>query len=175
MVLVVDMQERLAAAMAEETRAATVGQATSLLQAAGQLSIPVLATQQYPRGLGSTVAEVARALPETARVFDKTAFSCCGAAGLDEALAGQDRPQVIMAGMEAHVCVLQTALELHDQGYAVFVAEDAVCSRHASHHANAMHRLRQSGVVVTNMESVLFEWVRDARHEHFKAISRLMR
>ena len=85
------------------------------------------------------------------------------------------RKQIILAGMEAHVCVLQTALELHATGLQIFVVEDAVCSRRMKNKINALARLRQAGVIVTNTESVLFEWLRDAGHEHFKTISALIR
>ena len=91
------------------------------------------------------------------------------------ALQHSRRNQIILAGMEAHVCVLQTALDLHATGMQVFVVEDAVCSRRMRNKTNALARLRQAGVIVTNAESLLFEWLRDARHEHFKKISELIR
>ena len=83
--------------------------------------------------------------------------------------------QVIVTGIEAHVCVLQTALELHSQGKTVFVVEDAVCSRDEANRQNGLARLRQAGVIVTNTESVLFEWLRDARHEKFKEVTSLIK
>jgi isochorismate hydrolase len=114
------------------------------------------------------VAEVAAKLPASAVRIEKTAFSACGALPLT-------RPQAVLAGMEAHVCVLQTALEMAAAGREVFVVADAVCSRTEANHANALARLRAAGVVVTNMESVLFEWLRDASHEQFRGISKLIR
>jgi nicotinamidase-related amidase len=86
-----------------------------------------------------------------------------------------DRPQVVLAGMETHVCILQTALELAAFGREVFVVEDAVCSRTEANRANAFERMRAAGVVLTNMESVLFEWLRDSTHEQFRTISKMIR
>jgi nicotinamidase-related amidase len=164
--VLIDIQERLAAAM--PARDAVVRAAGILSEAAARLGIPVVATEQYPQGLGSTVAELAGKLPADAKRIEKTSFSACGALPLG-------RPQVILAGMEAHVCVLQTALELAAAGREVFVVSDAICSRTEANRANALARLEKSGVVVTNTESVLFEWLRDASHEQFRPISKLIR
>ncbi len=161
--VVIDIQERLAAAMPPETLAAVIRNTRILMQAAELLGIPVLVTEQYPKGLGHTVAD----LPAAGTRIEKTRFSC-------GALDVIGRSQLILAGMEAHVCVLQSALELQATHH-VFVAADAVCSRRAENRENALKRMRAAGVTVTNTESVVFEWLRDARHEHFKAISALVR
>jgi hypothetical protein len=137
-----------------------------LIDSAALLSVPVVVTEQYTKGLGPTVA--ALAAPGSVR-FEKTCFSSAAAP------LHPERPQVALAGMEAHVCVLQSALELRAAGRDVFVVEDACCSRAAANHANAMRRLAAAGVIVANTESLLFEWMRDARHEHFKAISAMLR
>jgi nicotinamidase-related amidase len=163
--VVIDIQERLASAMAARER--VVRAAAFLLDAATRLEIPILVTEQYPRGLGATVAELAAKLPEGCARREKTAFSA-------RAVLPLARPQVVIAGMEAHVCVLQTALELAGAGYEVFVAEDAVCSRSEDNCRNALERLRASGVVVTNAESVVFEWLRDASHPQFRALSKMI-
>lgn len=173
--VIIDVQDRLAAAMNPAVRTDVMRNIRILLEAASRLGIPVLATEQYPKGLGPTAAHVAEMLPGGTPRFEKTCFSCAGMAAFSSALQESGRMQVILAGMEAHVCVLQSALELRAFRQAVFVVEDACCSRNREHHANAMHRLRAAGVVVTNTESVVFEWLRDARHEHFKAISALVR
>ncbi len=164
--VVIDLQERLAAAM--PSRESVVRAAGILLDAAACLDIPVLFTEQYPKGLGSTVAEVAIKLPKGSTRIEKTAFSASAALPLT-------RPQVVLAGMEAHVCVLQTAIELAAAGREVFVVADAVCSRAEANYSNALARLRAAGVVVTNTESVLFEWLHDAAHEQFRTISKLIR
>lgn len=173
--VIIDVQERLAAAMSPGVRAGVMRNVSILLKAATLLGVPTLVTEQYPKGLGPTVAPVAEMLPGGTRRFEKTCFSCAGAASFSAALDESGRTQVILAGMEAHVCVLQSALELCAVRQGVFVIEDACCSRNREHHANAMHRLRAAGAVVANTESVVFEWLRDARHEQFKAISALLR
>jgi nicotinamidase-related amidase len=173
--VIVDLQERLAAAMVPVARTGVIRNARILLQAATRLGIPVLVTEQYPKGLGPTAAQIIEMLPEGTPRLEKTGFSCAGTEPFSTALEASGRTQVILAGMEAHVCVLQSALELRSVRQAVFVVEDACCSRNQEHHANAMHRLRAAGVIVTNTESVVFEWLRDARHEHFKAISARLR
>lgn len=173
--LVVDIQTRLAAAMEAGALETVLRNASVLLQGASALGLPVLATEQYPQGLGSTHETIKAHLPAQARVFDKTAFSCCAAAGLLDAAHASGRQQVVLAGMEAHVCVLQTAVDLHASGWQVHVVEDAVCSRREPNKRNALARLQQAGVVVTNTESVLFEWLRDARHPEFKRIAALVK
>jgi len=164
--VIIDIQERLAAVMPE--RDAVLRNTALLLEAASRLSVPVMLTEQYPKGLGPTVPDLAAKLPADATRIEKTAFSACGALPLA-------RPQVVLAGMEAHVCVLQTALELAAAGREVFVVADAVCSRTPANYANALDRLRASGIVLTNTESVVFEWLRDAAHEQFRALSKLIR
>jgi nicotinamidase-related amidase len=173
--VVVDVQERLAAAMAPEARARVERNVATLLDAAARLSVPVIVTEQYPKGLGPTSAGLLAALPEGTPRLEKTCFACTGAAEFREAVARTRRSQVVLVGMEAHVCVLQSALELRAEPEEVFVVEDATCSRSAENHGNAMARMRAAGVVVTNTESVVFEWLRDARHEHFKALSARLR
>jgi nicotinamidase-related amidase len=172
---VVDIQRRLATAMEEEERARVIRSAAILIQAAGLLGVPLIATEQYPKGLGPTEEGVAWHFPEELAVVEKSCFACTGEARFRDILRANQRRQVVLAGMETHVCVLQTALELRAEGYAVFVVEDGVCSRSGVNHRNALERMREAGVVITNTESVLFEWLRDARHEHFKHISALIK
>ena len=164
--VVIDIQERLAAVM--PARESVIRAAGILLEAAARLGVPVLVTEQYPRGLGATVPELAAKLPEGATRIEKTTFSACAALPLT-------RPQVVLAGMEAHVCVLQTALELAAAGREVFLVGDAVCSRTEANYFNALARAQAAGVIVTNAESVVFEWLRDAAHEHFRVLSKLIR
>jgi len=164
--VLIDVQERLAAVMPD--RESVLRSAGILLEAASRLKVPVVVTEQYPKGLGPTVPELAANLPSDATRVEKTAFSACGAMPIG-------RTQVVLAGMEAHVCVLQTALELAAAGREVFVVADAVCSRTQANYINALSRMHAAGVVVTNTESVVFEWLRDAAHEHFRALSKLIR
>jgi nicotinamidase-related amidase len=173
--LVIDIQERLAAAMPEASRETVFSRTGLLLQGAELLGVPIILTEQYPQGLGATAAAVSKRLPAGSQILQKTSFSCCDTQGFCETALTAGRNQVILAGMETHVCVLQTAFALQRRGYQVFVVEDAVCSRSGDNKRNALERMRQTGIQVTNAESVLFEWLRDSTHEQFRPISRLLR
>jgi nicotinamidase-related amidase len=175
LLLVVDVQERLCAAMADDERARMLKNTGTLLHAAAKLEIPVLITEQYPQGLGVTESSLLDRLPARTYKFEKTGFSCCAAIGFTGALEASGRTQVILAGLETHVCVLQTALDLVRLGWQAYVVEDAVCSRQATCKRNALRRMQQAGVVVTITESVIFEWLGDAAHPVFKDLSRLIR
>ena len=174
LLLVIDIQARLASAMPDKVLKAVTQHTGWLLQAAGLLHIPVVRTEQYPKGLGETLEEVQQHCQQDTRL-EKTCFSCCGAQGFDETLKLSGRRQIILAGMESHVCVLQTAMELQIKGHEVFVVSDAVCSRDKHNHQNALQRMAQAGIIICNTESVLFEWLRDASHPQFKAVSKLLR
>jgi nicotinamidase-related amidase len=175
LLIVVDLQTKLSAAMPEADAKQVTANVGSLVEATGLLSIPVLLTEQYPKGLGSTDTTITDLLSEDTLIFDKTGFSSCAANGFTDTLANTDRKQIILVGQEAHVCVLQTALELLHLGYQVHVVEDAICSRKAEHKFYALQRMQQQGATITNYESVLFEWVRDSTHPEFKKISGLLR
>jgi nicotinamidase-related amidase len=171
-VLLVDMQERLVPAIAGA--AELIAACRVLLQAAAGLGLPLTVSEQYPKGLGPTVEALADLAPP-ARRFAKLEFSCCANPGLREQLSQAGRGQVVLAGVEAHVCVLQTALELLDAGYAVHVVTDAVASRRAESRAVALDRLARAGATPVTVEMVLFEWLRSAAAPEFRAISALIR
>ena len=171
--VIVDIQQRLAEAMPVEAMQNVSKYCGILLQAASLLEIPVLYTEQYPKGLGHTLPELMPLLTTASRI-EKTAFSCPAEPTFRQQLSS-DRPQIILAGMEAHICILQTALDLHASGYQVFIAEDVVLSRSAANKANALERLRQAGIIVSNTESIAFEWLGKGEGEAFKQISRLIR
>ncbi len=173
--VIVDMQSKLSAVMPEKDAEAMHENTVSLLEAAKNLAIPVLATEQYPQGLGQTEISVQENLPNNAPIFEKTSFSCVGASGFMPALENTHRKQVILVGQEAHVCILQTALDLTALGYQVHVVEDAICARKVEHKFYALQRLQAQNVIITNYESVLFEWLRDANHPDFKTVSSLLR
>lgn len=170
--LVVDIQERLLPAIDGGTE--VVRHAGRIIRAAEVLGVPVLATEQYPKGLGPTVEPI-RGTLDPAAVFEKLTFSACGAEGLLERLRGLGRGQVVVAGIESHICVQQTVLELLAEGLDVYLAADAVGSRRASDRAVALDRARQAGAVVTTTEAVMFEWLAVAGTDEFKAVSRLVR
>jgi nicotinamidase-related amidase len=166
--LVIDVQEKLLPAIAGTPR--LLLNLSFLLDAARTVGVPILATEQYPKGLGATHPLIADRLP--AERPAKVVFSCGGVPEVMAALAG--RPTVLLAGIEAHVCVLQTSLDLLDRGFRVFVATDAVASRDDSDRDIALRRMEQSGVVLTTVETAAFEWLGAAASPAFKAISLLV-
>jgi nicotinamidase-related amidase len=173
--IVIDIQTHLTAVMPTKVLARLKKNTSLLIKAADALSIPILATEQYPKGLGPLEPEIVEILPKEARRFEKTCFSCIGADNFLEALKTSGRKQIILLGLEAHVCVLQTAIDLLDNDYQVFVVIDGICSRHRENYEAALLRMRQSGIITCIAESVLFEWLRDSKHEHFKTLSNLVR
>ena len=165
---VIDVQERLLAAMPDADR--VVARSLRLAEAAALLDVPRVLTEQYPRGLGLTPAPLAARLPVATA---KMSFSCCGCPAFDAAI-GPDVGSVVLAGLETHVCVAQTALDLLARGLTVFVAVDAVASRHALDHEIALRRLEAAGAVLTTSEAVLFEWCRSADHPRFRDVRPLV-
>ena len=172
LLLVVDIQEKLAPAILNAD--GVVANAAKLIQAAQKLSVPMLASEQYPKGLGRTVPALRNLLPPAA-IFEKTHFSCFGEAGVAERLRQTQRQQIIVCGMEAHVCVLQTALELKAAGYTKMVVADAVSSRQQENHALGLARLRGAGVEIVTTEMVLFEWIGQAGTPEFRSLLALIK
>lgn len=170
--LVVDMQERLLPAMCEP--AAAQGACERLLRAAAVLNLPVIASQQYPRGLGQTVPAIAELVPEGGSM-DKVHFACSGDPEIMARLTANDRPQVVICGIEAHVCVLQTAVSLQQRGYEPAVVMDAVSSRRPESVALAEARLLANDVEVINSEMAIFEWMGQAGTPAFKELSALIK
>lgn len=170
--VLVDIQSKLTPAMDAGEMPQVLRNAAILAQAANLLTVPMLYTEQYPKALGATVPELASHL--TGVAIEKIDFSCAAVPNFRSRLT-QDRSQIILAGIESHICVLQTALGLQNMGKQVFVVEDAVTSRKLSNKHNALARLRQAGCVITNTESVVFEWLGKAGSEPFKTISKLIR
>jgi nicotinamidase-related amidase len=175
-VLVIDVQERLASAvppaqMADVTRAITV-----LVDAATRLGARVLATEQYPAGLGATLAPVAEELANAgAAPFSKMEFSALDNADFERAFARAAPRSAIVVGMEAHVCVFQTVRELAARGVEVFVPLDGVASRRDDHRAAGLDLCRTAGATITTMETVVFDWLRRAGTDVFKHLSRRIR
>jgi nicotinamidase-related amidase len=150
-------------------RARVVANAGRLVAGAGVLGVPVVHTEQYPRGLGPTVPELRAAL-EPAAPIEKLTFDCCGEPSFAPALEAAGRSTVIVCGMETHICVLQTVLGLLAQGRVVHVAADAVCSRNAENCRVALELMRDAGAVVTCTETALFQLLGRAGTPEFKAI-----
>jgi nicotinamidase-related amidase len=165
--LVIDIQEKLLPAMWEADR--VVANARRLIAGAQFLGLPLWVTEQYRRGLGPTVPAIAEAVPGFAPL-EKLTFSACGAPGIESALAASGIREVLLCGIEAHVCVCQTALDLLAAGRRVFVVADATSSRVPANHQCALDRLRGAGVVVVSTEMALFELLERAGTEEFKRI-----
>jgi nicotinamidase-related amidase len=165
--LVVDVQERLLSHVHGWQR--MLGHIDWLVQVAQRLDVPVAATEQYPKGIGHTHAQLAARLPVGATA-EKLHFSCVAANCLP-GLPGMERPQVVVCGIEAHVCVLQTALELAAAGKQVFVVAEAIGSRDPEHKALALERMRAQGITIVCREMVAFEWLHQAGTDKFREIS----
>jgi nicotinamidase-related amidase len=173
--LIVDVQDRLLPAMADG--AGVVSRCKLLLKAAKDLDVPVAVSEQYPKGLGHTV-EPLKADIGNAAVFEKLSFSCWRDDLLRAALIklhDGGRPQVIIAGIEAHVCVLQSALDLAQAGFGVFVVADGVSSRAEESKALALQRMGHAGIEVVNTEMVVFELLGKAGTAEFKELSALLK
>jgi nicotinamidase-related amidase len=166
--LVIDMQQKLLPAIPDGDH--VLSNAVWMMRAALKLGIPVAATVQYPRGLGPLSEAVGALVPETA-VGTKNHFSCV-AAGCLPSLPGADRAQVVLVGVEAHVCVLQTALDLMEEGREVYIAADCVASRRSSDRELALARMRQEGARIVSREMAVFEWLKEAGTPLFKEVSK---
>jgi len=175
LLLVIDIQSRLLSAMPENTVEQVLKNSAILLEAAEILDVPVIVTEQYPAGLGATDRSITDKLAVNTAILDKTGFSCFAADKFTQILEQSNKQQIILIGQEVHVCVLQTALELLHMGYQVHIVEDAICSRNTEHKLFSLQRMQQQGASITNHESVLFEWLKDSTHRHFKSISKLLR
>jgi nicotinamidase-related amidase len=170
--IIVDIQERLAPAMFDGG-AEAIRNAGILMQAAQRLGVPTLVSEQYPRGLGRTVPQLAEYMPVDGPV-EKLEFACPGNAGFAGKLKALAKQQIVIAGMEAHICVLQTALKLRDQGFAVYVAADAVASRKQSSMGHAFSRIEDAGGAIITTEMAVFEWLEKAGTDDFKLLSKLI-
>ncbi|MEZ4267094.1 MAG: isochorismatase family protein [Myxococcota bacterium] len=172
--LVVDYQERLFAAMPEGVRDRHAQQAGIAIEGARLLGLPVLVTEQYPKGLGHTLAPLAGPL-EGITPFEKLAFSCAKDAPTCAAVDSQGRKRVLVLGMETHICVYQTVLDLVATGHIVHVLADACLSRRKESWRSGLALCEAAGAVVTNTETALFQMLGQAGGDTFKAISKLIR
>jgi len=168
--LIVDAQEKLLRVIPHRDR--LVWNLTRLLTGAEILQVPCVATEQYPEKLGATVRELQQFVEPLA---GKLTFSCCGQAEFVDQLKGIGVQKVVVAGIEAHVCVMQTSLDLLSEGYEVYVPVDAVGSRYEVDCVTAQRRMESSGATLVTTEMTLFEWCREAGTAQFKQISQLVR
>lgn len=170
--LIVDVQERLAPVMSDPRR--VIRGCGLLMRAAQRLEVPVVASEQYPQGIGPTIFDLREWLPPGGAVA-KLHFSCADEPALLERLSTGNRRQVVLAGIEAHICVLQSALGLKEKGFDPFVVTDASASRRPENEVAAWERLRQEGIPTVTVEMVLFEWLRAAGTAAFKELVALVK
>lgn len=175
---VIDIQSRLSKVM--HNRDLLLKNSNILIEAAKLLEVPITVTEQYPKGIGHTEQQLIDSLSDDYKPVEKTCFSCAGSDSFNKSLEQHNnRDQIILCGIEAHVCVLQTALELLSDNSnttkQVFIVADAVDSRAEKNKNIALNRLKQAGAIITCTESVLFEWMKDSTNKNFKQISALIR
>jgi nicotinamidase-related amidase len=167
--LVIDVQVKLMVKI--PAAASLIRNIAFLIDGARMAGLPVQATEQYPRGLGPTVPELLQRLPHRP---EKVAFSSCAIPSVVEEFERSARSKVVLAGIESHVCVLHTALDLLSSNYRVYIPVDAVASRYPVDHELALRRLEQLGAILTTSETCAFEWIGGADHPEFKKISQLV-
>jgi nicotinamidase-related amidase len=170
--LIIDFQEKIFPFIHENEK--LLKNVLILINGLKTLEVPLIVTEQYTKGLGPTIGPVAEALGNIHRV-EKSSFSCCGEPRFNMELATSGKENVIIAGIESHVCVLQTVIDLEHQGYKPIVVEDCISSRNPNDKIIAIQRMRQEGAIVTTFESILFELLRNSGSEAFKAISKLVK
>jgi nicotinamidase-related amidase len=170
---VIDMQEAFRTKIPDFTEVA--GRIATMVKAAKLLQLPIIVTEQYPKGLGHTATEILEALPASTEVIEKTTFSSCGARAFQSQLERGAKKQVIVCGIETHICVNQTVHDLLASGFQVHLLADCVTSRDQSNKAVAIRKMELSGAIPASVEMALFEMMQDAKHEQFKAIQELIK
>lgn len=170
--LLVDIQEKLFPAIAKNDM--LLKNSLFLLKGLNILEIPIIATVQYSKGLGNTIHEISNNI-QLNTTFEKNEFSAFLNPTIKTTLAQSDKKQIIVIGIEAHICVLQTCIHLQRHGYEVFVPHECVGSRQESNTINALNRMQQSGIIISNAESCLFEMMESKAHPKFKEISQLLK
>lgn len=171
LIFVVDIQERLVPAIKNGEK--IVNNALNLLKSADKMGVDVIATEQYPKGLGSTIGELREYIDEE-NIFPKIEFAGC-IEGVRAFLEKSSKKNIILIGMETHVCVFQTTRDLLELGYNVFIVKDAVGSRTEDNILNGLDLLKEMGAIITNTETVLFDLLKKAGTEEFKFVSKLIK
>ncbi|HEY6804352.1 MAG TPA: hydrolase [Pyrinomonadaceae bacterium] len=171
--LIIDMQEAFRASIKDFDK--FVQRIVVAAKGAQLLKLPIVVTEQYPKGLGHTVAEIAEVLPADVALLEKTTFSSCGAQHFAEKLPQTDIKHVLVCGIEAHICVNQTVHDLLAAGYQAHLLNDGITSRNETDRKAALAKMLASGAISSSVEMALFELMRDAKHEQFKAIQGLIK
>ena len=170
---VIDMQEAFRSRIPDFAEIA--GRIAVMVQAARLLQLPIIVTEQYPKGLGRTATEIEQALPDETEVIEKTTFSSCGVNEFETRLELHGTRQVIVSGLEAHICVNQTVHDLLARGFQVHLLTDCITARESANKEAGVAKMKLSGVIPSSIEMALFELMLDARHEQFKAIQQLIK
>lgn len=173
LLLVIDIQERFRPHIHNAPQ--VIAQIKTMVQGATVLTVPVIVSEQYPEGLGQTVSEIKDVLPSETPVYSKMTFSCAQDPIIIEALKHSNRRQIILCGIEAHVCVNQTAMDLLALGFQVILLQDAISARNPEHVTLALQKLQHAGATVSCVEMALFELLHTAQHPQFKAIQALVK
>ena len=172
-VVIIDMQEAFREKISDFTQTAL--QISVMAQAANLLRLPILITEQYPKGLGPTAKEIKEVLPPGVAIVEKTTFSSCGAQPFKKQLEEIESRQLLVCGIEAHICVNQTVHDLLADGYQVHLLIDCITSRNPANKEIALAKMQSSGAISSSVELALFEMMRDARHEQFRAVQSLIK
>ena len=170
--LIIDIQEKLAAVM--KMKDAVVGNCLHLIELSKMFHMPIVVTEQYPKGLGHTVEDLRSAIPGH-KPIEKLTFSCCEEPAFSKEVKDLDRKTIILTGMETHICVLQTCIGLLHNGFDVHLVRDAVCSRTKENWKTGIEFMRDAGAVITSTETVLFQLLNRAGTEEFRTISKRIR
>ncbi|MBO8430444.1 isochorismatase family protein [Spirochaetes bacterium] len=172
LLMIIDIQERLVAALDKDI---VVSKAVKVASAAKALGIPVLVTEQYPKGLGNTVPQLKAVLPPDTEIVEKTSFNALLEDGMPEKIAAYGKKQIVLFGIETHICVHQTAAALIEAGYEVYVIKDACASRNKYEFKQGIEIMQQNGAKISCVEIALFEWLKGAKNPKFKEIQALIK
>jgi nicotinamidase-related amidase len=170
--VIVDVQEKLVRALDKDV---VVNRTTTLAKAAKIMGIPVVVTEQYPNGLGSTVDNVKNNLATDTKIIEKTAFSALREPAFAQAIKDSGKKQIVICGIETHICVHQTVAELLSEGYDIYVVKDACASRNKYEFKQGIERMQENGAKISCVEIVLFEWLKSAKNPYFKEVQALIK
>lgn len=172
LVLIIDIQEKLVKALEKDL---IVDKASKLISGANILDIPVVVTEQYPKGLGHTVDLISKLFDDNVNIVEKTYFNALLEEGFEEKIRSYGKKQILICGIETHICVYQTALALKELGYDVYVVKDACASRNKYEFKQGIEAMKENGIKTTCVEIVLFEWLKGAKHSKFKEVQALIK
>lgn len=172
LVIIIDIQEKLVASLNKHK---AVNNAVKVVNAASLLDIPILVTEQYPKGLGSTVPPLKAYLSENSQTVEKTYFNLLLEEGLKEKIKSYGKKQIVILGIETHICVYQTACALFEEGYEVYAIKDACASRDKDNFKQGIEAMRDNGIKISSVEITLFEWLKGSKHPKFKEVQALIK